>query len=154
MVSTHSRLKAAVCASALRLSITASFNTQPPEGGWIRNPESGGANKRFNTQPPEGGWADGIRVVVVDVLVSTHSRLKAAGLNIAGVCNYNPVSTHSRLKAAGAEYAITCKATIGFNTQPPEGGWKADSKTWIGMGVSTHSRLKAAGNLMDSLAAP
>ena len=56
----------------------------------------------FNTQPPEGGW--GTFKIPANALrsVSTHSRPKAAGtLNIAGVCNYNPVSTHSRPKAAG-----------------------------------------------------
>ena len=56
------------------------FNTQPPEGGWLSN----GifdilAEEGFNTQPPEGGWlhivADPDRFAVV----STHSRLKAAG---------------------------------------------------------------------------
>ena len=56
-------------------------------------------------------------------LVSTHSRLKAAGLEMQGGYTLNGVSTHSRLKAAGKEKAgITAQAE-----------------------VSTHSRLKAAG---------
>ena len=33
------------------------------------------------------------------------------------------VSTHSRLKAAGFIVMITMVIYIGFNTQPPEGGW-------------------------------
>ena len=55
----------------------------------------------FNTQPPEGGWVfrrsplDGI------VIVSTHSRLKAAGSGIPSPMPCRTVSTHSRLKAAG-----------------------------------------------------
>ena len=56
-------------------------------------------------------------------VVSTHSRLKAAGV----VCTYKhkpkQVSTHSRLKAAGEN--------LRFDVVPAE--------------VSTHSRLKAAG---------
>ena len=56
-------------------------------------------------------------------MVSTHSRLKAAGPEAAGVGETYEVSTHSRLKAAGT-------ATDG-----------ADAAC----GVSTHSRLKAAG---------
>ena len=32
----------------------------------------------FNTQPPEGGWLVA-RIVLVDGIVSTHSRPKAAG---------------------------------------------------------------------------
>ena len=65
--------------------------------------------------------------------------------------------------------------TLGFNTQPPEGGWRADSGglvfeglfqhtaarrrlAWYGgggyagSGVSTHSRPKAAGASLKSLA--
>ena len=35
--------------------------------------------KGFNTQPPEGGW-DGVKKIeMASPLVSTHSRLKAAG---------------------------------------------------------------------------
>ena len=57
------------------------------------------------------------------VHVSTHSRLKAAGPDIALSAPYTPVSTHSRLKAAG----------------------KVEGKPFKTIGVSTHSRLKAAG---------
>ena len=35
--------------------------------------------------------------------------------------------------------------TTCFNTQPPEGGWRADSEEERRAQVSTHSRLKAAG---------
>jgi len=34
------------------------------------------------------------------------------------------VSTHSRLKAAESETAINVLPEPGFNTQPPEGGWR------------------------------
>ena len=37
------------------------------------------------------------------------------------------VSTHSRLKAAGAENRNNIKMLIGFNTQPPKGGWHCTS---------------------------
>ena len=99
----------------------------------------------FNTQPPEGGWSYKISYDDMGFVVSTHSRLKAAGasymhdfarymvsthsrLKAAGLSNSDVpskliVSTHSRLKAAGQPecnclYQRTC-----FNTQPPEGGW-------------------------------
>ena len=58
-----------------------SFNTQPPEGGWRLASIVRTAVYSFNTQPPEGGWA----VVIVDdgdFFVSTHSRLKAAGIAV------------------------------------------------------------------------
>ena len=59
----------------------------------------------FNTQPPEGGWAVdtfGFRTVVV----STHSRPKAAGFWDYCVNNPRAVSTHSRPKAAGIFYLL------------------------------------------------
>ncbi|EER55917.1 hypothetical protein NEIFL0001_1322 [Neisseria flavescens SK114] len=34
----------------------------------------------FNTQPPEGGWGEALELFGRDVMVSTHSRLKAAGI--------------------------------------------------------------------------
>ena len=55
-VSTHSRLKAAGFKSVCCCKLFLSFNTQPPEGGWIN-----------------------IIVTIETVSVSTHSRLKAAG---------------------------------------------------------------------------
>ena len=77
--------------------------------------------------------------------VSTHSRLKAAG----GVSVHRPpsvgVSTHSRLKAAGPAVIANLSAIQRFNTQPPEGGWKAKKRLADSRLVSTHSRLKAAG---------
>ena len=56
-------------------------------------------------------------------MVSTHSRLKAAGCFKADKPKEEEVSTHSRLKAAG-------------------NGRRYSAETWH---VSTHSRLKAAG---------
>ena len=59
--------------------------------------------------------------------VSTHSRLKAAGLGgrDAAVAA-SGVSTHSRLKAAGQDGGNGTLITFfgRFNTQPPEGGWR------------------------------
>ena len=57
------------------------------------------------------------------VLVSTHSRLKAAGQTAGKRPEICHVSTHSRLKAAGRQYIIMRFFHGSFNTQPPEGGW-------------------------------
>ena len=106
------------------------FNTQPPEGGW------GYRNRRrrripsFNTQPPEGGWSSDLTSTTDDIDVSTHSRLKAAGIPYWSIKSNSIVSTHSRLKAAGSP-----------NTK------RLPSATI----VSTHSRLKAAGLLGGDL---
>ena len=56
-------------------------------------------------------------------MVSTHSRLKAAGRDLNTTGKQTVVSTHSRLKAAG----LRADGSRGY------------------MAVSTHSRLKAAG---------
>ena len=60
------------------------------------------------------------------------------------------VSTHSRLKAAGRCIATLRGIWCCFNTQPPEGGWVQQVQNHIGgFPVSTHSRLKAAGAYPD-----
>mgnify|MGYP003083056947 CR=1 FL=1 len=58
---------------------TTCFNTQPPEGGWQQLGNHALPVVRFNTQPPEGGWDIGEKENVLRE-VSTHSRLKAAGV--------------------------------------------------------------------------
>ena len=55
--------------------------------------------------------------------VSTHSRLKAAGIEVKRAEQKKKVSTHSRLKAAGRCKAGRHQVHLRFNTQPPEGGW-------------------------------
>ena len=55
-VSTHSRPKAAGPDSRLSVLPTSCFNSQPPEGGWVRRPAVSRQLVRFNSQPPEGGW--------------------------------------------------------------------------------------------------
>ena len=56
------------------------------------------------------------------------------------------VSTHSRPKAAGPVIGVGGDLQgIGFNTQPPEGGWSRNVAKAELIQVSTHSRPKAAG---------
>ena len=55
----------------------------------------------FNTQPPEGGWLHCLLAHTLFPVVSTHSRLKAAGNASKWRFDRAFVSTHSRLKAAG-----------------------------------------------------
>ena len=54
----------------------------------------------FNTQPPEGGWLQKLKSEF-GLVVSTHSRPKAAGKLAAITFLTLLVSTHSRPKAAG-----------------------------------------------------
>ena len=79
-VSTHSRLKAAG-KKYYKISVeNPSFNTQPPEGGWSVLVKKCTLMECFNTQPPEGGWAFFDELASRGIQVSTHSRLKAAGI--------------------------------------------------------------------------
>ena len=168
LVSTHSRPKAAGCASSTIRTAPSGFNTQPPEGGWNF--------ERDND---------------VFCFVSTHSRPKAAGRTSwhatkwaslfqhtaarrrLGMAQQKElpwvaVSTHSRPKAAGSRPYLTLCVFVCFNTQPPEGGWQGytvgyaeytgfqhtAARRRLGFdyqpmkadkAVSTHSRPKAAG---------
>ena len=127
------------------------FNTQPPEGGWVRAVWNA-LRCSFNTQPPEGGWP-AIYLVNARGRVSTHSRPKAAGGGLAYIKLSNKVSTHSRPKAAGLRCQVHQATKDCFNTQPPEGGWApVSSASYNPNRVSTHSRPKAAGASLKSLA--
>ena len=121
-VSTHSRPKAAGRRMRFRTHRCRRFNTQPPEGGWVKEHFFRILRCCFNTQPPEGGWKQP-QMLSAKLKVSTHSRPKAAGTARYLHDLRLPVSTHSRPKAAG-------------NT--------ADRATQAAK-VSTHSRPKAAG---------
>ena len=123
VVSTHSRPKAAGHGLGKLRACCISFNTQPPEGGWSDSEGFRLVTIGFNTQPPEGGWFSNAmlfkmklmfqhtaarrRLDVCDiikhsyVMVSTHSRPKAAGSVPAKSLSKYLVSTHSRPKAAG-----------------------------------------------------
>ena len=77
------------------------FNTQPPEGGWYpelvrevgeRQFQHTAARRRLVAQPKKSD---------ADYKVSTHSRPKAAGLELSSLKAIQIVSTHSRPKAAG-----------------------------------------------------
>ena len=59
--------------------------------------------------------------------VSTHSRPKAAGCLHSLNRRSQIVSTHSRPKAAGPLPFAGILVPLGFNTQPPEGGWNVRS---------------------------
>ena len=123
-VSTHSRPKAAGGYSpAWSAKSSRSFNTQPPEGGWLRAPAASNryclfqhtaARRRLVNRTPEvGSYAP---------FQHTAARRRLAHLSCLDPqpCR---VSTHSRPKAAGRPNKYSGSAHPCFNTQPPEGGW-------------------------------
>ena len=145
LVSTHSRPKAAGLSRPFMSRQQASFNTQPPEGGWPAHGQARAAHLKFQHTAARRRLAVNIkigrykswfqhtaarrRLVHTSLLlhqlvqVSTHSRTKAGGYGSAGGNLDITVSTHSRPKAAGTPFRQAPDTTE----------------------VSTHSRPKAAG---------
>ena len=80
------------------------------------------------------------------LLVSTHSRPKAAGCREGGQY-VPPIGFNTQPPEGGwamrvrALWRVSC-----FNTQPPEGGWGSRLQLPRQDRVSTHSRPKAAGS--------
>ena len=100
-VSTHSRPKAAgTCIETICCGLYC-FNTQPPEGGWEKIPEGHTINDMFQHTAARRRLGAMPAATHISARVSTHSRLKAAGLSQCSCYYLDKVSTHSRLKAAG-----------------------------------------------------
>ena len=100
----------------------------------------------FNTQPPEGGWYWQVADVAEPWLFQhTAARRRLGSPEIARQMNvqFQHTAARRRLVSNG----LMAKGTaLGFNTQPPEGGWgDGCSRLQVLNQVSTHSRPKAAG---------
>ena len=124
LVSTHSRLKAAGFTAKRAAATGGSFNTQPPKGGWGPVKAASSGFCCFNTQPPKGGWVFAVHRFD-DFLVSTHSRLKAAGYSRRGLY-LQPIRFNTQPPKGG--WFVLCFDVViisCFNTQPPKGGWAA-----------------------------
>ena len=107
VVSTHSRPKAAGCITSTGKRVYTRFQHTAARRRLGPIPRLRGQERRgFNTQPPEGGWGDFVHLNVKSGVVSTHSRPKAAGANLAECCASRLVSTHSRPKAAGGSHTL------------------------------------------------
>ena len=173
-VSTHSRPKAAGNDRRRIRRYTISFNTQPPEGGWIGHLWNAKKIECFNTQPPEGGWvfqtSSNIHILwfqhtaarrrLVLCLWHKHQQMlfqhtaarRRLGFFQAGVAKQKIVSTHSRPKAAGPFVAIRQSIyLVSTHSRPKAAGTFFEDWSLIET-VSTHSRPKAAGASLKSLA--
>ena len=87
----------------------------------------------FNSQPPEGGWlplSERVLALSVFQLTAARRRLASPAPRQAG-CSH--VSTHSRPKAAGFCSRFSAGMSISFNSQPPEGGWVSGARTFSRM---------------------
>ena len=107
-----------------------SFNTQPPEGGclskwnWLPCQFVG-----FNTQPPEGGCFKNLKLLFLVLVVSTHSRPKAAALESLTIQTIHAgFNTQPPEGGCGFNFSKPF-VRLSFNTQPPEGGCSLHKKT-------------------------
>ena len=143
------------------------FNTQPPEGGWAACCLSDSpVDVSTHSRPKAAGTISSYALFNIDV--STHSRPKAAGQRLlicfgewcwfqhtaarrrlvtdhVPVYWYDEVSTHSRPKAAGFHRQDCISAFKGFNTQPPEGGWRVYN--WDGLTATKFQHTAARRRL-------
>ena len=145
-VSTHSRPKAAGVSVKRLTSCMTSFNTQPPEGGWLDCSDVAALKNRFQHTAARRRLDSGAMdsPILARFQHTAARRRLGAGLPIDGTEQWfqhtaarrrlvqvvsphddvGSVSTHSRPKAAGFGVESTQPPTISFNTQPPEGGWQ------------------------------
>ena len=123
-----------------------STHSRPKVAGTIQ-PSDDVAPNSFNTQPPEGGWVSYLKLkLAFNSVVSTHSRPKVAGLRYLRqqteqsfqhtaarrwlefeklafnylVLGFQHTAARRWLAACRADHR---HAQNRFNTQPPEGGW-------------------------------
>ena len=126
--------------------VLSSFNTQPPEGGWQLIKRGGKPKQEFQHTAARRRLGCSYRSSLILVMfqhTAARRRLVPAAVSPPKM---PLVSTHSRPKAAGGTAPVGLTGDIGFNTQPPEGGWISSMRRMAGFAiVSTHSRPKAAG---------
>ena len=123
VVSTHSRPKAAGCQIRLiAIQKLVSTHSRPKAAGWTtsitrRNSLS------FNTQPPEGGWLNHVAIAAA-VTGFQHTAARRRLVDKPKERHFKSLFQHT---AARRRLAACRRGSIldaGFNTQPPEGGWK------------------------------
>ena len=131
-------------AQSMKTKSLFSFNTQPPEGGWVRGNGTQRISGGFNTQPPEGGWVSWF-VFKRQIVVSTHSRPKAAGIDGTDEAIQSEFQhTAARRRLESPVHVIKDEAKVSTHSRPKAaGGFEAARKSTEA--VSTHSRPKAAG---------
>ena len=125
MVSTHSRPKAAGCCCYFCRSISVCFNTQPPEGGWSQMHNLLSQYFRFQH-------------------TAARRRLGSRTFWLVTNCLFQHTAARRRLVSGIFEPL----ERVGFNTQPPEGGWRlivADDKRYeLFQHTAARRRLAAA----------
>ena len=121
-----------------------SFNTQPPEGGWLSN--------RFCLRRPSAFQHTAARRRLVSqtapVINAEGFQHTAARRRLAIFHHKNDLCRRFNTQPPEGGWLVYRRFQLGmicFNTQPPEGGWAIGAIPRVCVTVSTHSRPKAAG---------
>ena len=165
-VSTHSRPKAAGIKFAVVVRKPCSFNTQPPEGGWVSDDVLYKALDGFNTQPPEGGCEESRHSLILSLFQHTAARRRLGDgvYKVSTTEKFQHTAARRRLAPFGVVRLRLCRfqhtaarRRLGSETSSDDFGRlfqhtaarrRLVGKTNLGvrrMLVSTHSRPKAAG---------
>ena len=118
----HAAARRRLVVDCLIVGCSDSFNTQPPEGGWVHFEQIQPLGSGFNTQPPEGGWVS-LGLPSSANTVSTRSRPKAAG-QIKLLLSAKWLFQHAAARRRLGCIERHLQGRYSFNTQPPEGGWR------------------------------
>ena len=99
------------------------FNTQPPEGGWLRVSQMPKRLSRFQHTAARRRLGFFCLDFFFDHSFQHTAARRRLEVKLFKSHSVVMVSTHSRPKAAGSIRGRLYIPPIGFNTQPPEGGW-------------------------------
>ena len=142
VVSTHSRPKAAGCASTTMAAAILLFQHTAARRR-LATPELENLAAlcvSTHSRPKAAGHAEFAQHI--RIAVSTHSRPKAAGQTKSKIGLFIMVSTHSRPKAAGCGLCSVTANYCCFNTQPPEGGWVHEFGKFYGKLLFQHTAAR------------
>ena len=176
-VSTHSRPKAAGLDHIAASRGLSSFNTQPPEGGWLWRFFWLSQTREFQHTAARRRLGPNEMPFTFFGKVSTHSRPKAAGWDAGRKIYTSMVSTHSRPKAAGGHCRLRSREImfqhtaarrrlapdwqrqfydVEFqHTAPPEGGWRRYGGTQYAQEEFQHTAARRRlGYLLQAGIAP
>ena len=124
-VSTHSRPKAAGRYAAAKVQTPSVSTHSRPKAAGITTEQASPDKSGFNTQPPEGGWAVGFAPRLhTGMFQHTAARRRLAlPAHLPQACFlFQHTAARRRLVF---RHCLPVQPKLRFNTQPPEGGWKA-----------------------------
>ena len=155
-------------------STSSSFNTQPPEGGWIRRHIFAPVEHLFQHTAARRRL-EAVAEKAVNGFMFQHTAARRRLEAVAEKAVNGFMFQHTAARRRLGYFHVRCYRVACFNTQPPEGGWYKNWSETKGSGgfntqppeggwctggfsremtkeVSTHSRPKAAGLLLSSVA--